>query len=86
MSDGTPTEKCYWLIEAPGPAYLRASARHFDWVDDAGLALHLATEAQGDALMMSVRELCPNLFPAAFIRAPRVVEHMFVAMRTPVQP
>lgn len=72
-------DKIYWLIEAPGPAYLYAAARIFGWTLDVDRALHLATEEQAETLMMAVREHRPDLFPAAFARPPRAVEHMWVS-------
>lgn len=55
-----------WLIEAPGPRYL--ATRRFStfaeltWTADHDKALCFKNHEQADALMLSVRDLKPDLF------------------------
>ena len=55
-----------WLIEAPGPQYLRTrNIGHypdFAWTNDASKAIRLYSKEQADGLMMAIRPLVPALF------------------------
>lgn len=70
----------FWLVEMQGPAYL--AARHlggyeFYWTNDWTRAIRFASREQGDLVMMSVRQLRGDLFPACLTRVPCAVEHGF---------
>lgn len=57
-----------WLIEAPGPRYLRVhklSTEHeFHWSTDASSdkTLRFVSQLQADFAMMAIRKLVPELF------------------------
>src|SRR5579864_4144053 len=72
----------WWLIEMQGPAYL--SVRHcggyeFGWCmnhngENGWQVIRLANQAEADFVMMAVRQLRGDLFPACLPVGPRAVE------------
>lgn len=75
-------DQSFWIIEMQGPAYL--AVRHlggyeFYWTENVGAALRLPHREQADTLMMAVRQLRGDLFPACLTRAPCGVEHAWMA-------
>lgn len=68
----------YWLIEMQGPAYL--AARHlggyeFYWTEQHNQAIRFYERSQADTVMMAIRQLRGDLFPACLTRAPCAIEH-----------
>lgn len=64
-----------------GPAYLAAhhlGGYQFYWTDDPHKAIRFFLEDQANTVMMAVRQLRGDLFPACLIVAPRAVEHVWV--------
>ena len=54
-----------WMIEAPGPHYLRTRkvpGPSFTWTKDPNEGLRFASKEQADGVLMAVRELEPELF------------------------
>lgn len=72
------TDRFFWLVEAAGPHYLGALHNRFFWTRDHDAALHLATQAQAEALRDAVRALRPDLFPDSY-PMPGAVEHGWLA-------
>ena len=77
------TNQVYWLIEAPGPQYLRT--RHigchpdFSWSDDANEAIKFVSYEQADGVMMAVRALEPSLFGfERALRDAKAIEHAWI--------
>jgi hypothetical protein len=73
--------KIAYMIEAPGPAYLSVSkcgGHQFQWTADPNLGIQFVDQEQATLVMMAVRQLVPDLFPVAFIRAPSAVSHGWV--------
>lgn len=72
-----------WLIEIHSAAYLavRCMGHQYDfyWTEDHAKALRFLDEDQADLTMMAIRAIRPDLFPAALPRAPRPVEHKWLA-------
>lgn len=71
-----------WLIEAPGPRYLRArkisTSYDFHWSSDpsSDKTLRFCSELQADFTMMALREMNPELFAfGATLGDAKVVEH-----------
>jgi hypothetical protein len=71
----------WWLIEMMGPCYL--AVRHlggyeFYWDRDHSDALRFYSRGQADMVMMTVRQLRGDLFPACLPDSPRAVEHVWI--------
>ena len=80
-----------WLIEAPGPMYLRTRTigHHpdFGWTHEANEALRFISKDQADGVMMAVRRMEPALFAFESTLGnawPR--EHGWLALATPPDP
>lgn len=72
-----------WLIEAPGPMYLRVQELghryEFCWTDDPNAALRFFNREQAGLSMMAIREALPKLFAFAVnLRDPRPIQHGFL--------
>lgn len=77
-----------WLIEAPGQRYLATREighnPHFYWTEVAGRATRFASSWQADGVMMSVRQLNPDLFAfAANLGEAKPVEHAWLGGPVP---
>ena len=73
------TSNCFgWLIEMQGPAYLAArtcGGHVFHWTNDPLKGIRFFSREQADQVMMAVRQLVPDLFPACVTQPPKPVEH-----------
>ncbi len=70
-----------FLIEMPGPAYLAAKecgGHIFYWTTNCHDAIRFQMRQQAEAVMMAVRQLRGDLFPACLPYSPRPVEHKFM--------
>lgn len=78
-----------WLIEAPGPNYLRVreitNVYDFSWTKDANKALRFHSKEQAIATMMALRQAFPEVFAFAIMLGDaQAVEHGWVeAARKP---
>ena len=75
------TQFC-WMIEAPGPHYLRArvlsNCYDFCWTPNPHEGLRFYSKEQADVSMMAIRGLAPALFAFALtLGDARPVEHGF---------
>ena len=71
-------EGLFWVIEMQGPVYLSArqlGGYEFYWTADVQSAIRFFEGAQADMVMMAVRQLRPDLFPACLPTPIRAVEH-----------
>ena len=70
-----------WLIEMQGPSYLTArygGGYNFMWTDDPNEAIRFIDKNQADLVMMSVRQLRPELFPNCLTRPIQPTEHAWI--------
>jgi hypothetical protein len=67
-----------WVIEMHSASYLgvrKLGCYEFFWTTDHRKALRFKDEEQADLLMMAVRELRPDLFPACLAEPAKPVLH-----------
>jgi hypothetical protein len=76
-----PERQTGWLIEMPGPVWLRAIDRRFIWTPESHVALRFATRESAHAAMMAIREAHPVLFPMMY--SPTVTEHVWISAPSP---
>jgi hypothetical protein len=72
-----------WLIESPGPHYLRVlgsdNNAHFQWATDANKAIRFYDRVQADAVYSALRAIVPTLFAfEAILTNAKPVEHGFL--------
>jgi len=78
-TEKTTATEFHWLIEMQGPAYL--AVRHlgnmyeFHWTNDASTALKSPGKHQASLLMLAIRQLRPDLFPACLTSPIAPMEH-----------
>lgn len=76
----------FWLIEMQGPAYLgarRLGGYEFYWTEEWDEAIRFHSRDQADLVMMTIRQLCGDLFPTCLTRVPCAVEHSTMALVRP---
>ena len=67
------TDEPFWVIEMQGPSYLAArclGGYEFYWDDDIHKAVKFFDRTTADTVMMAVRQLRGDLFPACLSRVP----------------
>jgi len=83
MQEDENVDQYGWMIEGPSTHYLAArklGKYEFYWTMDPHKGLRFYNQEQADATMMTIRELCPDLFPAVFGEA-KPVEHAWVELK-----
>ena len=71
----------WWVIEMQGPAYMaarRLGGYEFYWTDDIHSAIRFFDRDTADLVMMTIRQLRGDLFPACLTRVPCAVEHSWM--------
>lgn len=71
----------FWVIEMQGPAYIaarRCGGYEFYWTEDIHKAIRFFNRDTADLVMMTIRQLRGDLFPACLPRIPCAIEHTWL--------